>query len=319
MTNAIGTAEAIVRIARRSYKPILCCFMGIIDVSAGVKHLQSSGVPVYRFPESAAKSFGALYRYSRWLNRQRLAPFEMEHDRDKAATIIAAALEVGKTYMGELGGTELLKCYGFNVLPTELAASVEEAGEIAERIGYPLVMKIVSPQIIHKSDAGGVMVGLRSREEVEKAFTTIVDNAGRYDPQAVIDGVLLQRLAPKGLEVILGMNRYPIFGPLLMFGIGGVFVEVFQDVAFRLAPLTRNGARNMVRAIKGYKLLTGYRGAPKTDIAVIERMLVGLSSMVLNHPEIKELDINPLLVHPEGQGVTVADCRFIFETPESGR
>jgi acetate---CoA ligase (ADP-forming) len=319
MTNAIGTAEAIVRIARRSYKPILCCFMGIIDVSAGVKHLQASGVPVYRFPESAAKSFGALYRYSRWLNRQRLAPFEMEHDRDKAATIIAAALEAGKTYMGELGGTELLKCYGFNVLPTELAASVEEAGEIAERIGYPLVMKIVSPQIIHKSDAGGVMVGLQSREEVEKAFTTIVDNARRYEPQAMIDGVLLQRLAPKGLEVILGMNRYPIFGPLLMFGIGGVFVEVFEDVAFRLAPLTRNGARNMVRAIKGYKLLTGYRGAPRTDIAIIERMLVGLSAMVLNHPEIKELDINPLLVHPEGQGVTVADCRFIFETPESGR
>lgn len=319
MTNAIGTAEAIVRIARRSYKPILCCFMGIIDVSAGVKHLQASGVPVYRFPESAAKSFGALYRYSRWLNRQRLAPFQVEHDRERAAAIIEAALAGGKTYMGELGGTELLKCYGFNVLPTELAKSAEEAGEIAERIGYPLVMKVVSPQIIHKSDAGGVMVGLQSREEAEKAFATIVDNAKNYDPQANIDGVLLQRLAPKGLEVILGMNRYPIFGPLIMFGIGGVFVEVFQDVAFRLAPLSRNGARNMVRAIKGHKLLTGYRGAPKTDIATIEKMLVGLSEMVLNHPEIKELDINPLLVHPEGQGVTVADCRFIFEKVESGR
>ncbi len=318
MTNAIGTAEAIVRIARHSYKPILCCFMGIIDVSAGVKHLQASGVPVYRFPESAAKSFGALYRYSRWLNRQRLAPFHMEHDKERAAAIIATALEAGKTYMGELGGTELLKCYGFNVLPTELATSSGEAGEIAERIGYPLVMKIVSPQIIHKSDAGGVKVGLNSREEVEQAYTTIVDNARNYDPQATIDGVLLQRLAPKGLEVILGMNRYPVFGPLIMFGIGGVFVEVFQDVAFRLAPLTRNGARNMVRAIKGYKLLSGFRGAPKTDIATVERMLVGLSEMVINHPEIKELDINPLLVHPDGQGVTVADCRFIFETPQAG-
>lgn len=318
MTNAIGTAEAIVRIARHSYKPILCCFMGIIDVSAGVKHLQASGVPVYRFPESAAKSFGALYRYSRWLNRQRLAPFHMEHDKERAAAIIATALEAGKTYMGELGGTELLKCYGFNVLPTELATTSGEAGEIAERIGYPLVMKIVSPQIIHKSDAGGVKVGLNSREEVEQAYTTIVDNARNYDPQATIDGVLLQRLAPKGLEVILGMNRYPVFGPLIMFGIGGVFVEVFQDVAFRLAPLTRNGARNMVRAIKGHKLLSGYRGAPKTDIATVERMLVGLSEMVINHPEIKELDINPLLVHPDGQGVTVADCRFIFETPQEG-
>jgi len=319
MTNAIGTAEAIVRIARRSYKPILCCFMGIIDVSAGVKHLQENGIPVYRFPESAAKSFGALYRYSRWLNRQQLAPFKVTHDKARAAKIIAQALDAGKTYIGEIGGTELLKCYGFNVLPTELAGSVEEAGDAADRMGYPVVMKIVSPQIIHKTDAGGVIVGPDSRKAVEKAFGAIVDNAKKFDPQAEIIGVLIQRLAPKGHEVILGMTRYPVFGPLIMFGIGGVFVEVFQDVAFRLAPLTRNGARNMVRSIKGYKLLTGYRGAPKTDIATIERMLVGLSDLVLDHPEIKELDINPLLVHPEGEGVTVADCRFILETPAAGK
>jgi acetyltransferase len=315
MTNAIGTAEAIVRIARRSHKPILCCFMGIIDVSAGVKHLQESGVPVYRFPESAAKTFGALYRYSRWLNRQQLAPFPVKHDKKRAAQIIAEALEQRKTYLGEIGGTELLKCYGFNVLPTLLATSEAAAGDAADRMGYPVVMKIVSPQIIHKSDAGGVVVGPNSREAVTGAFTTIVDNARKFNREAEITGVLIQRLAPKGQEVILGMTRYPVFGPLIMFGFGGIFVEVFQDVAFRLAPLTRNGARNMVRSIKGHKLLSGVRGAPKTDIGTIERMLVGLSDLVLDHPEIKELDINPLLVHPEGEGVTVADCRFILEKP----
>jgi acetyltransferase len=315
MTNAIGTAEAIVRIARRSHKPILCCFMGIIDVSAGVKHLQERGIPVYRFPESAAKAFGALYRYSRWLNRQQLAPFPVNHDKKRAAEIIAEALGQDRTAIGEIGGTELLKCYGFNVLPTILATGAAEAGDAADQIGYPVVMKIVSPQIIHKTDAGGVIVGPDSREAVTDAFKTIVDNARKFDPDAQISGVLIQRLAPKGHEVILGMTRYPIFGPLIMFGIGGIFVEVFQDVAFRLAPLSRNGARNMVRSIKGHKLLSGYRGAPKTDIATIERMLVGLSNMVLDHPEIKELDINPLLVHPEGQGVTVADCRFILEKP----
>ena len=317
MTNAIGTAEAIVRIASRSYKPILCCFMGIIDVSAGVKYLQEHGVPVYRFPESAAKTFGALYRYSRWLNRQHLAPFDVKHDKERAASILSEALDQGRTYIGELGGTELLKCYGFNVLPTELATSAKKAGELADAMGYPVVMKIVSPQIIHKSDAGGVMVGPDSREAVQAAYKTIVDNARAFNPEAEITGVLIQRLAPKGLEVILGMSRYPNFGPLIMFGIGGVFVEVFQDVAFRLAPLTRNGARNMVRSIKGHKLLAGFRGAPKTDIATIERMLVGLSDLVSNHPEIKELDINPLLVHPEGEGVTVADCRFILEAPDT--
>ena len=183
-------------------------------------------------------------------------------------------------------------------------------------MGYPVVMKIVSPQIIHKSDAGGVLVGPNSREAVVAGYNTIIDNVSRYNPQAEITGILVQRLAPKGLEVILGMSRYPIFGPLIMFGIGGVFVEVFEDVAFRLAPLKRNCARNMVRAIKGYKLLTGFRGAPKTDLNAIEKMIVSLSDLVMNHPEIKELDINPLLVHPEGQGVTVADCRFILEKVE---
>ncbi len=313
MTNAIGTAEAIVRIARRSHKPILCCFMGIIDVSAGVKHLQENGIPVYRFPESAAKAFGALYRYARWLNRQQLAPFSFKHDKEQAAKIIAEAKEEGKQHIGEMGGTDLLKCYGFNVLPTVLATDAEEAGNIADDMGYPVVMKIVSPQIIHKSDAGGVIVGPGDRDAVIRAYETIVNNAKTFAPDAQITGVLIQKMAPKGHEVILGMTRYPIFGPLIMFGIGGIFVEVFQDVAFRMAPLTRNDARNMVRSIKGHKLLSGYRGELKTDIATIERMLVGLSDLVTNHPEIKELDINPLLVHPEGKGVTVADCRFILE------
>ncbi|HSO20920.1 MAG TPA: CoA-binding protein, partial [Desulfosarcina sp.] len=173
MTNAIGTAEAIVRIARRSHKPILCCFMGIIDVSAGVKHLQENGVPVYRVPESAAKTFGALYRYSRWLNRQQLAPFPVRHDKARAGRIIAEALDQGRTYIGEIGGTELLQCYGFNVLPTVLAASAAEAGDAADSLGYPVVMKIGSPQIIHKSDAGGVVVGPDSRAAATEAFNTI--------------------------------------------------------------------------------------------------------------------------------------------------
>jgi acyl-CoA synthetase (NDP forming) len=183
-------------------------------------------------------------------------------------------------------------------------------------MGYPVVMKIVSPQIIHKSDAGGVIVGLDDREAVAAGFATIVENAKKFDSTAEITGVLLQRVAPKGFEVILGVTRYPVFGPLIMFGIGGIFVEVFKDVAFRLAPLNPNGARNMVRSIKGHKLLCGYRGAPKADIATVERLLVSLSDLVVDHPEIAELDINPLLVHPDGEGVTVADCRFILDEPK---
>lgn len=313
MTNAMGTAEAIVRIARRSHKPILCCFMGLIDVSAGVDYLQDHGVPVYRFPENAAKAFGAIYRYSKWLNRQELAPYRPKQNKPGGREIISTCLAAGKTYLGELEGTKLLECYGFGVLPTVLATTADDAARTAEEMGFPVVMKIVSPQIIHKSDAGGVKINLANAEQVEKAFDDIISSAEAYAPEAQIDGVLVQKMAPKGQEVILGANRYPKFGHLLMFGSGGILVEVFKDVAFRLAPINRNNARLMVRGIKGFSLLNGFRGRPKADVAALEKLLVCLSDLVTDNPEIKELDINPLLVHPDGKGATVADCRFILE------
>ncbi|MBW2430069.1 MAG: acetate--CoA ligase family protein [Deltaproteobacteria bacterium] len=313
MTNALGTAKAIVRVARGSQKPILCSFMGIIDVSAGVKYLQQYGYPVFRFPENAAKAFGALYQYSQWLNRQQLAPFKLSHDQERAAEIIQSCLSAGKTHLGELDGTELLKCYGFNVLPTRLATDEAKAVKIAEEITYPVVMKIVSPQILHKSDASGVVVGLKDSKAVKKAFNEIVDRASKYDPDAVIEGVLVQKLALPGIETILGMNRYSIFGPLLLFGLGGIYVELFEDVVFRLAPIGRNEARRMMHEIRGFKLFEGFRGRPKADLQVIEKSLVSLSDLVLNHPEISEMDINPLMIHEEGYGATVADCRIILK------
>ncbi len=313
MTNALGTAEAIVRIARRTHKPILCCFMGIIDVSQGVKYLQTNGIPVFRFPENAAKAFGALYQYSKWLNRQHLAPFSFEHDKDRATEIIRNCLAEGKTYLGELEGNELLKCYGFNVLPTRLAKTESDAVNIAKELGFPVVMKIVSSQIIHKSDAGGVKLRLKNEDDVKRAYNEIVEGAKAYNPNAVIDGILVQTMAPPGEEVILGVNRYPIFGPLLMFGFGGVFVEVFQDVSFRLAPIGRNESRRMIRKIKAYKLFGGFRGRPVADTEILEKLMVCLSDMVINHPEISEMDINPLLVHEKGKGATVADCRMILK------
>ncbi len=316
MTNALATAEAIVRVASRTHKPILCCFMGIVDVSPGVKYLQARGYPVYRFPEQAAKAFGALYRYAQWLNRQHLAQLELSHDRDRAAGVIRDCLDRDQTHLGELEGNGILESYGFSVLPTELATSPDEAAEIAARIGYPVVMKISSGQILHKSDANGVRVGLEDEATVRQAYSEIVESARAFREDAVIDGVLIQRMAPPGDEVILGCTRYPIFGPLLMFGYGGVFVEVFQDVAFRLAPIKRNEARRMIRSIKGYKLFTGFRGRPPADTDTLERLMVSLSDMVMDHPEIHEMDINPLLLHEKGKGATVADCRIILKKPD---
>jgi acetyltransferase len=311
MTNALGTAEAIVRVARRTRKPILCCFMGIIDVSPGVKFLQEHGYPVYKFPENTAKAFSALYKYSHWLNRDQLPALTLAHDRIQADALIKRCLTEGRTYLGELDGLELLRCYGFQTLPTQLAGNEKAAADIAEAMGFPVVMKIVSDQIIHKSDAGGVVVGLQNREETEEAYRRITANAGRYNPQACIRGVLVQKMAPKGEEVIIGMNRYGV-GPLLMFGLGGIFVEVFRDVVFRLAPIDQNEAHGMIREIRGWRLLQGFRGRPEADTDTLERLMVCLSDLVTNHPEIMEMDINPLIVHPQGQGATVADCRIIL-------
>jgi acetyltransferase len=226
MTNALETAQAIVKIARTSHKPVVCCFMGIFDVSEGVRYLKQHNIPTYTFPEAAARSLGALYKYSKWLNRQHLSQFELNHNKERASALIKQLLNEGKTAIGEIDGYEILKAYGFRTMPTKLAMSAEEAATFASEMGYPVVLKISSPQILHKSDANGVLVKLKTPEEVKQGFLSIVENAKEYSENATIDGVIVQKLAPKGEEVILGSNRYPIFGPLLMFGAGGILVEI---------------------------------------------------------------------------------------------
>jgi len=307
MTDVMGTAEAIVKIAKNSMKPIVCSFMGIVDVSDGVKLLQENHLPVYHFPESAARAMGALYQGTKWQSRRILPQYEIQYDSKQAAEIINSYLEEGKATLGELDGNRILQCYGFNTLQMELATSSGQASRIAEKMGFPVVMKIVSSQILHKSDAHGVMVGLENSAEVEEAYNQIMASAVEYKPEAVLDGVLIQQMAPSGTEVILGVSRDPIFGHAVMFGLGGIFVEVYKDVVFNLAPLGRNVARRMIRRIKGYPILTGVRGQPPGDIETLEKNLVSLRAMVTHHPVIKELDINPLFVHSEGDGTTVAD------------
>ncbi len=313
MTDAIGTAKAIVNTYNNSTKPIICSFMGVVDVSAGVKHLQKNQVPVYRFPEDAARVMGKLYDATQWLGRQILPEYDLTFNVKRATEIVDHCLAEGKTVLGEDDGKELLQCYGFDIPAMKIAGSASEAATIAEEIGLPVVMKIVSPQILHKSDAGGVQVGLKTREAVETAFTEIMEASKAYKPDAEIHGVLVQKMVPPGQEVILGVTKYPGFGHLLMFGLGGIYVELFKNVTFRLAPIGRNNARRMVRSVNGYEILDGFRGKPKADVEKLEKLIVGLSAMVVNHPQIKEMDINPLFVHEKGQGATVADIIITFD------
>lgn len=313
MTDAIGTAEAIANIYKTTTKPIICCFMGVVDVSAGVKHLHANHVPVYEFPENAARAMGKLYQATQWLTRLILPQYDLKFDRERAAKIVKDCLASGKTVLGEHDGNELLRCYGFESPPMAVATSSADAGTIAEKIGYPVVMKIVSPQILHKSDANGVKVGLENREAVVAAYDEIMENAQAYKPGATLTGVLVQKMAAPGQEVILGVSKYPGFGNLIMFGFGGIYVELLKNVTFRLAPIGRNNARRMIRSIKGFEMLTGFRGKPHADIEQIEKLLVGLSDLVMDNPQIKELDINPLFVHEKGKGATVADIIITLE------
>ncbi|MFO7862095.1 MAG: acetate--CoA ligase family protein [Desulfosalsimonas sp.] len=313
MTDAIGTARAIVKTYKNTDKPIICCFMGVVDVSAGVQYLQEHHVPVYAFPENAARAMGMLYEATRWLTRTILPQYDLTFDRDRARKIVDECLKSGKTVLGEHDGARLLQCYGFPTLPAEVVGSAREAGQEAEKMGYPVVMKVVSPQILHKMDAKAVVLNIETSQEAQQAYTDIVNNAKDYNPDAQIQGVMVTKMAPKGEEVILGVNRHPGFGHLLMFGFGGIYVELFKNVSFRMAPIGRNNARRMIRSVRGYQILTGYRGKPRADIETIEKLLVGLSSLVTDCPQVKELDINPLLVHEESKGATVADIIITLE------
>ncbi len=314
MTNAKATAEAIVRVASTTNKPIISCFMGVVDVSPGVHYLQEHGYPVFKFPENAAKALGALYKFNSWLHREIYEDIEIDYNKELVDQIIEGHISKGELRLGELECRDILNSYGFTTLPMELANSPEEALAIAQRIGFPVVLKIVSPDILHKSDAKGVLVNLESPQDVSQGFETIIKNARSYNPDSNIKGVLVQKMADKGVECIIGATRYPKFGPLIMFGFGGIFVEVFKDVSFRIAPISRGDARRMAEGIKAYKLLTGFRGDTKKDIYSVEKLLISTSKLMVNHPEIQEMDINPLLVHEQGMGATVADCRIILRS-----
>lgn len=312
MTDIFATAKIIPDLAKKSGKPVLTSFMGEVDVRDAIDFLELHRMPHYHFPEMAARALGAMYRHFKWISRQHLTEIDITPDRAKARQLIEAALAAGRTYIGEVEGNKILAAYGFPVLPGRLVTSAEEAASAVKEMGHT-VFKIVSPQIVHKSDLGGVRVGIGSEDEARAAYSEMVNTVGNNAPDAKIEGVFVQKMADKGVEVILGINRYKVFGPLLMFGLGGIFVEIFKDVSFRLAPIRHNAARRMIRSTKAYPMLNGARGAEPCDTDELERCLILLSALATENPEIAELDINPLIVHANGKGCSVADCRILLD------
>jgi acyl-CoA synthetase (NDP forming) len=224
-------------------------------------------------------------------------------------TVLAQARAEGRTLLTEVEAKSVLQEAGVPVAPTLLARTREEAQAHAEQVGYPVVLKIVSPDIAHKSDVGGVKLNLRDAEAVGQAFDEIVANAQRAVPGARITGVAVQHMAPQGTEVIVGMTTDPQFGPVMMFGLGGIMVEVLKDVSFRLVPLEEKDAQQMIDEIKGRPVLSGVRGQPPADIEALKQTILKVSEFVQQHPEVRELDLNPVFAYPDG--ALAVDARIV--------
>ena len=304
-----ATAQAIIDASESADKPVFACFMGERRVGPGKEMLINAGVPSYDFPEQAISSLEAMYNYHAW--RENPPEVELCHlrDKDKARQVIEKAKSRGCVDVVEFQAQELLKAYNLPVPGTRLARTSDEAAEAAAELGLPVVLKIASPQISHKSDVGGVVAGIETEDEVRRAFIDITSRASRLRQDAVITGCLVQQMAPKGSkEIIIGFSRDSQFGPLIMFGLGGIYVEVLKDISFRLGPLTMDAARDMIRDIKSFPLLRGVRGEPPVNFKAIEEILMIMSQMAQDFPEIQEADFNPVLVNQDK--AFVADVRL---------
>jgi acetyltransferase len=306
-----GVAQAVVDAARGTSKTVLACVVGDESVGAARLILQGNRIPMYTDPETMGRVLSAMRYYRNWRSADHSLPAETRASGFARAEAYLKT-QAGVSALGEAAARPLLEAYGFPVVQADRAGSAAEAARAAEKIGFPVVMKVISPDILHKSDVGGIRLGLNSAHEVEAAYDSMRQEIAGKAPQARVEGVLIEQSAPHGQEVIIGMKRDPGFGPLLMFGLGGIYVELFKDVSFRIAPISEREALEMIQATQAGRLLTGFRGQPPADVSAVVACLCRLSQLALDFPQISEIEVNPLQVFSEGQGVLALDARVLF-------
>ena len=303
-------AEVIVKMSKKYKKTMLASLMGLDEGITNREILAAGDVPYYTYAEGSIRALNAMLRFVDWIKSPDGNITEFEVDKDKAKNVFDKVRSEGRTNLLEDEGREILDAYGFPLPNSALAATEDEAVSAANKVGYPIVMKIASPQIVHKSDAGGVKVNLTNDEEVRNGFKTIMENAKKYDSNAEIKGVLIVEMVKGGKEMIIGSKLEPGMGPVVMLGMGGIYVEILKDVTFRLAPLTDQEANDMISSIKTKKLLDGVRGEKPSDINKLAECIQRLSQLVTDFTEIKELDMNPVLVMEQDQGCKILDVRI---------
>ena len=317
MVDLKKVAETIASIGPKSGKTILASLLGLGDVTPAVGVLESNGVPNYSFPESAVRALAAMSEYKQWIDRPRTQVKHFDVDLVQARKIIAQAKQAGLTNLSQTDAMGVLNAYGLPAIKTEFARTRQQAIDLAKKIGLPVAMKIVSPDVVHKTDIGAVKLDLNSEQDVGEAFDEILKNVKANAPNARIDGVLLQNYVTGGTETIIGIHRDPKFGPLLMFGLGGIYVEAYRDVSFRLAPIRELSAHNMIQQIRGGKILQGFRGQPPRDLEAIAECIERLSQLAMELEDVQELDVNPLLAFEKG--CKAVDARVIIVFPSENR
>ena len=303
-------ARTIVKTSKGTGKTMLAALMGLAEGTENKKILSEGGIPHFMYAEPAIKTLNAMYSYRNWVVSPRGVSRQFKVDKEKVKSILYKITQEGRKNVLEEEGYGVLTSYGFSTPKSILGTTEEECAKAANQIGYPVVMKIASLDIIHKSDAGGVKVGIKSEQDLRLAFKEIMNSAKAYKAEARIKGVLVQEMITSAKEIILGAKQDQLFGPLVMVGLGGIYVEVLKDVVFRLAPIDEQEAEKMVDSIKAIKLLKGIRGEAPSDLAAVVDSLQRLSQLITDFPEIEEFDINPLLVLESGKGVRVADVRI---------
>jgi len=312
VTQIPESAEKIADVIHRHKKPVVASFMGGKRIEDGVKVLMKKGIPNYPFPERAVSSIKAMVNYKEWKEKKKGEIQRFDTDRASVEKIIEKLKKSGRKTAGDIEGREILASYGIKTVESFLAKNISECKKYFRKLNCPVVMKLVSPDILHKTEAGGVKVGLSSVKDVETAFKEIMASAKSYKKDAVIEGIQLQPLIQGGTEVIIGVSKDPQFGHLLMFGLGGIYVELLKDVSFRVIPVTDVDAGEMIEEIKTAKMLKGFRNISERDTGAIKDVLLRISQLCVDFPEIEEMDINPLMVLEKGKGVIAVDARFSF-------
>lgn len=308
-------AEAITEVTRHHTKPVLSVFMAKEEFYESVPSRHPEAPPIYRYTESATRAAAELHHYFRWQNRPMGQVRTFDVQREVAARLVDSALARGGGWMPQEDAFALLEAYGIPVTPVVRVANAVEAATAAEHMGYPVVLKIDDSRVVHKSDVDGVVLGLESAEEVSRAVEAMRTNIQRALKFDDVEGFVVQKQAAPGREVILGVTQDPLFGPLLAFGSGGRAVEVFKDLVFRVLPLTDVDAHDMVRTIKGYPLLRGFRGESPVDLNVAEEALLRLAQLVSDFDCVEEMDVNPFLLSPHRANCVAVDARIRIAPP----